>query len=151
MREIKFRGKSLVTGDWVYGGYYSQPDRRKDILRHIIVYKNNDSGQQTIHEPIDIKTLGQYTGYKSYSDRKEIYEGDIVKITAIALHEEDVYDSKTGEYLGKETIEEKKEEIKLVKWQDDGFNLIRNNWIKWHFEILGNKWDNPGLLKEELK
>ncbi len=149
MREIKFRGRSLVTGDWVYGGYYNQPDRRKDSIRHVIVYQSNDlGGQQTIHDPIDIKTLGQYTGVKDIK-KKEIYEGDIIKITAIALRDEDVYDSKTGKYLGKKTVEEKKEEIKLVKWQDDGFNLIRNNWIKWHFEILGNKWDNPELLKEE--
>ena len=78
MREIKFRAKSLITGEWVYGGYYDLDDCRKGKTRHIIVHKNNGPGKQTIHEPIDIKTLGQYTGFKDVNGKK-IYEGNTVK------------------------------------------------------------------------
>jgi len=151
VREIKFRGKSLVTGDWVYGGYYNQPDRRKDTLRHIIVYQNDDSGgQQTIHDPIDIDTLGMYIGEKDING-KEIYEGDIVKIKAIAVYEEDVYYSGTGEYRGKCYREAEVEEIKVVKWRNYGFSIVRSNWIACTFKILGNVYENPEFLKEELK
>lgn len=145
MREIKFRGRSLVTGDWVYGGYYNQPDRRKDSIRHIIVYQSNDlGGQQTIHDPIDVKTLGQYTGVKDFTGR-EIYEGDIVKVLG-GEYEQGLYEYRF---------------ICAVKWTDNGFDLVKikdNYGVGWGFVsceyciiVIGNIYENPELLKEELK
>lgn len=145
MREIKFRGKSLITGEWIYGGYYSQPDRRKDSIRHIIVYQSNDlGGQQTIHDPIDVKTLGQYIGVKDFTGR-EIYEGDIVKVLG-------------GEYC--QGFHEYNYTC-VVEWQANGFDLVKIKnkcgvgWgfvsIEYDITVIGNIYENPELLKEELK
>lgn len=89
MEEIIFRAKSLNTGEWVYGGYYNLPDCRKDELRHIIVYENNGHGLQTVHEPVDVTTLGQYTGENDVNGN-EIYGGMQVHQVAVLIGSQDI-------------------------------------------------------------
>lgn len=63
MREIKFRGKDINTGEWVYGFYtqgsFIDPNTGKETIRHII-----DNGM--LHDVVP-ETIGQYTG----TDRQE--------------------------------------------------------------------------------
>ena len=73
MREIKFRGKRLDNGEWVYGDLeYS----RYNNTTRIHVY--DEDGLYDRQEKVNRATIGQFTGLLD-KDGKEIYEGDIVR------------------------------------------------------------------------
>lgn len=119
MREILFRGKANDTGQWVYGSYFKENNGTSWIF-------NN---KEDCFYLVDDKTVGQYTGLKS-RDGRIVYEGDIVTDTLTKGGKEVRWDKNTaGFYL------------------DDNGVRFPIEYVRFH-EIVGNKWDNPDLLKE---
>ncbi len=64
MREIKFRGKRIDNGEWVFG------DLVHSFWRSSVIYIND--------QEVDPETIGQYIGL--IRDNVYMYEGDIVKV-----------------------------------------------------------------------
>lgn len=155
MREIKFRGKDC-SGQWVYGDLIHKRHDKESVL--IQDYKGLGSDVDTI-------TIGQYTGLIDKTG-KEIYEGDVLRIKE---YENDGYRTfGSDESFDCLTIDECKGKLlregnELVCFTDGCMSVgdtmyisslfgdMRYSFPIFEFEVIGNIYDNPELIKEEKK
>lgn len=128
MREIKFRGKSLETGQWVYGSLV-QEDGKAWIVGGINIEDAGDVFDFYATEWYEVipETVGQYTSLKDM-DREEIFEG------AIGWDED-------GEVHGKIVFDEGGFLFEWENMSDDLFECCGD------IVIVGNIYDNPELLE----
>lgn len=136
-REIKFRGKRVDNGEWVYGQYFTTPltDENSGLPSNVGWFfltgeKNNCIARDGVSFVIDVKTLGQFTGLKD-KNGKEIYEDDI--FISRGLFMAVVEWEKEGRFLGFTIGGERK--IIYVNREPK-------------VEVIGNIYDNPELMGE---
>ena len=138
MRTIKFRGKTELTGEWVYGfcsmggsvRFEHQNQDERIVPRYLI-----DDG--LLHDVIP-ETIGQFTGLTDRNG-EEIYEGDIIRSTRNGFGGVVMW-HKHGYFYISENIFEK----------EPGDYASLGHMLENHpyFEIVGNIHDNvPERLK----
>lgn len=126
MREILFRGKRTDNDKWVYGNLFI-PDI-KDTPTQICI------GTNVIRATYDIdpSTVGQYTGLTDKNGKK-IFEGDIVKIKGkvryIFYGASSFRHTNYGEYAAE----------------------LQDVFTEKCCEVIGNKIDNPELLRSDIE
>lgn len=126
MREIKFRGKRVNNGEWVYGYYLVAAG-----MPFISAFG--------IREPIlvDPDTVGQYTGLKD-KNGNEIWEGDVCRAIANTRVPLDpfavIWNNEYAQWFWKD-----------LKGEDEFWKSIAER-----SEVIGNIHDNPELLGEQL-
>lgn len=120
-REIKFRGKRVDNGEWVYG-YYVEP-----IIFGEIEKRGRGLSPARRHFEVIPETVGQFTGLHDRTG-KEVFEGDIL----YCIDNPTGYDTgnyevifKSGCFYAKYSLE---------------------NWPKYWIEVIGNIYENPELL-----
>lgn len=142
MRTIKFRGKRVDNGEWVYGHYATMNLTETGGVKNtnVIILENSFYAAyewlDDFHE-IDKETLGQFTGLVD-KNGKEIYEGDILSVWRLGFNK-----------------------IFEVKWRDEGEpkyilypQPFNEDWwtcrsdMQMSWEVIGNIHDNPELMNK---
>ncbi|MEE1070101.1 MAG: YopX family protein [Paludibacteraceae bacterium] len=124
MREIKFRGKRLDNGEWVYGDLH---------IRTPFPHIHSEIDYSRVN--IDPHTVGQFTGLHD-KNGKEIYEGDIVAIAGV-IKGIVRYNARYWRYEIA-TADEPLENERIPSGRPE------ECWM-----VVGNIHDNPELLKTE--
>ena len=134
-REIKFRGLTN-NGTWVYGNLIQGKNGDCYIcsINKNPVTKNGDSWY--IDSPCYVvipETVCQFTGLVDKNE-KDIYEGDILKITLY----DDEWKTKVRDYYGTLVID-----VEGCDWSTTALSFLDEEADK---EVLGNFYENPELL-----
>lgn len=154
MRQIKFRGKRIDNGEWVYGYLYELPlesGNVRMILTTDNIHKDNSIEPQyhlafTLRKDlfvVDSSTVGQFTGLYD-KNSKEIYEGDIIGKKArsedkMILHLV-FYEDSEGRFKAGLNGTKKRYDFGCCGLEDE-------RWMQ-RKTIIGNIYDNPEMLKE---
>lgn len=126
MREILFRGQNIETGKWV-------------VDNSVLFFRNSTKiyGALNGWREVEVfpETIGQYTGLTDKNGTK-IFEGDIVKrhwFDRDCIYRID-YDKGLAAFIGQRSA-----------------SYITFDYDAVEFEVIGNIYDNPELLRSDTE
>lgn len=129
MRTIEFRGKSIATGEWLYGDLVHRDE--------VYIFPENGTDSPDRYEVIH-DTIGQFTGLHDCKGR-EIYEGDIVLIPKFG----NCLVMWSGYGWGFHTVEQEVYPDGSMQYRPIGdYRFIFGQAV-----LVGNIHDNPDLMK----
>ena len=139
MRTIKFRGKHINSGEWMYGDLHLLCDAPHI---HMEVSKYPYAGKRAFVAP---DSVGQFTGLFD-KNNKEIYEGDLLSsplsevnpFGMVAWHPNGYFFIDTK--FGKQTPTEDHRTLGEMLNYKIGSRSTE-------FEVVGNIYDNPEMLE----
>lgn len=140
MRSFLFRGKNVDNNEWVYGSLIQAAnfccilENEEDVHPMDYPYLDGELGViDGMVTPVIPETVGMYTGLLDKNGRL-IFEGDVLDtprwVVSYCANCNDGLGMNAGWYIQRDDFE---------SWKE-----LENE--EWH-EVLGNKWDNPELLK----
>ena len=140
-REILFRGKSIGTGEWLYGNLFNYGLTAPTNVPCISVCVPASWEEAYSLYAVHPDTIGQYTGLKDKNGKK-IFEGDIL------------------EYIGKREDNMNKVYRRKVVFHEGMFALLSKDLqaysaLNYHcmkdgrsaWRVIGNIHDNPELIE----
>lgn len=137
-RILKFRGKNIHTGKWLYGDYH-----REGKTHYITKPGDYLREYAPIEFIVDGETVGQFTGLLDKND-KEIYEGDIITVKGryprVVLWDKMMWALMPTEYYHDEVFWVMNLQHPGVDWWEEFAD---------EFEIIGNIHDNPSLISDK--
>ena len=149
MREILFRAKRIDNGEWVSGYYvYDYAHNAHFIFKNQFVCPNCINDRRIDYSvcdyEIDPDTLCQYTGLKDKNGNR-IWENDIVVCKQYIDGNFIDYHIEFG------FVEMKHGAYGLHRDRPDAYYRPFKDWLEdYEYEVLGNIFDNPELLKGGL-
>lgn len=127
MRDIKFRGKRIDNGEWVYGSLLNDFGGDTWIINTLQEIK--DATIKNVWHKVAPETVGQYTGLRDKNE-KEIYEGDITKDP-----DGNAFEVIWNKGAASFELQNKTSHFLFVQRYID------------MFEVIGNTYENPDLLE----
>lgn len=139
MREIKYRGKRISNGNWIFGDLITSMS--KDEVGSWIKPK------YSIIIPVEEETVGEFIGLHD-KDNTPIYEGDIVQSFTNwgDFGKVGVVEFSNGRFrLNVNGIWSKyKDFVDEEEWDDMGARMK----VKYTYKVIGNVYDNLELAKK---
>lgn len=129
-RIIKFRGKRVDEGGWIYGDFCNYKFDGMDETLPCIHIGNLGYIKNAFYQ-VDLDTVGQFTGLHDRNG-KEIYEGDIVMQRGYSGVKPMVVRFEQGAFI--------------VGWHGGSSTQTRPMLIQKRCEVIGNRFDTPNLL-----
>lgn len=127
-RIIKFRGRDLKTGEFVFGDLETRP--KDDFM---VIHQYHEDGSYKSQVKVDPETVGQFTGLLDKNGR-EIYEGDLFSLGGTMIMV--VYEPENGYYC-------------LRMSDNEYWMLPLDRRFTEYYEVISDVYSHPELLETE--
>lgn len=142
-REVKFREKRKDINVWAYGDLLHNNDGSASIRTNLNTWRENHDDVDAYGDnlSVDIDTVGQFTGLYD-KNKKEIYEGDIVKAPLL----DPIFGDVIKDAFCNAEIRFNKGSF-VVSYYKREHNIYLSDLYK-RIEVIGNIFDNKELLED---